>query len=433
MSARIGIIGGGISGLASAYRLAERGHQVTVLESSDSLGGLGTFFELDGRKIDCFYHCLMPSDEYLLSLVDDLRLTKRLYWKNTLMGMVHRGHHYPFNTAIDLLRFMPLSLCERVRLGSISLLLRHLGKDEDLDGLPIEEWLTQLCGKPLWEKFWAPMFAAKFGVGAATLPSLYLKKRLGRESNVATRGYIDGGLYGLILSLEMAIRECDGTIETNCSVNGLSQTNGMVTVSTDKSGEMDFDHVVSTIPLSLLASIGDELDGIQHLPKLSYQGVVNMVLLLDRQLDSYYWTPTLHSDTGFDGVVESSALIEREHYGGHHLAYVMKYTHRESELYGTPDADIARRWTADFLRVYESRGITPKNVKGCFVFKAPFVEPIYPLNYTKLRPRTRLGRSSVYLATTAQVYPYITSWNSSIGVAENTVAALLRQIETDSH
>ena len=52
MRSNIGIIGGGIAGLASAYRLAQRGHHVTVLESSGSLGGLGTFFDLDGRKID---------------------------------------------------------------------------------------------------------------------------------------------------------------------------------------------------------------------------------------------------------------------------------------------------------------------------------------------------------------------------------------------
>ena len=432
MSCNIGIIGGGIAGLASAYRLANHGHKVTVLEASGALGGLGTFFDLEGRKIDRFYHCIMPSDDDFLGLIEDLGLSRRLYWKNTLMGMVYKGEHYPFNTPLDLLKFAPLSIVERMRLGAMSLLLGRLGNDEKLDGTPIEVWIRRLFGDALWNKFWAPMFAAKFGVGAATLPALYLKKRLGRESNVATRGYIDNGLYGLIQAIGSAITDLDGTIRINCGVKRLSQQNGTVTIDTDSDESMDFDYVISTIPLNLLSRAAGDLDGIRNLPDLTYQGVVNMLLLLDRPLDSYYWTPSLFSGTEFDGIVESSSLIKTEHYGGCHAAYVMKYTSRDSELFNTPDADIADRWTKDFLRIYESRGISPANIKQTLVFKAPFVEPIYPLNYTKVQPQTRIGQSNVFLATTAQVYPYITSWNSSIRVANSTIGALQGQIEKDN-
>ena len=432
MGSSIGIIGGGIAGLASAYRLAERGHRVTVLESSDSLGGLGTFFDLDGHKIDRFYHCIMPSDSYFLELIGDLGLSERLYWNNTLMGMIYQGRHYPFNTPLDLLKFTPLSLFERIRLGGMSKLLGRLGNDEKLDGTPIEDWLCRIFGKALWRKFWAPMFAAKFGIGAATLPALYLKKRLGRESNVAIRGYVDNGLFGLIQSLDSVIKQLDGTLHVNCGVTKLYQGNGSVTVRTDQDQEMDFDYVLSTIPVSRLSRIASDLEGIHDLPDLTYQGVVNMLLLLDRPLDNYFWTPALLSESGFDGIVESTALIKTEHYGGHHAAYVMKYTGRDSSLFADSESDIADRWTADFLRIYASRGIGPENIKERFVFRAPFVEPIYPLGYTKLQPGNQIGRSNVFLATTAQVYPCITSWNSSIRVASSTVTAMLRQIEKDN-
>jgi protoporphyrinogen oxidase len=432
MSSNIGIIGGGIAGLASAYRLANLGHRVTVLESSDSLGGLGTFFELDGRNIDRFYHCIMPSDDDFLALIHDLGQSKLLYWDNTLMGMVYKGDHYPFNTPFDLLKFSPLSIIERVRLGAMSIMLGRLGNDEKLDGTPIEQWLRRLFGEALWTKFWAPMFSAKFGVGAATLPALYLKKRLGRESNVATRGYIEGGLFGLIQTLETAIKKHGGTVQINSPVSKITQHEGKVTVSADNSRSMEFDYVISTIPLNVLSKAASTLDGIQALPKLAYQGVVNMLLLLDRPLDSYYWTPSMFSGTEFDGIVESSSLIKPEHYGGYHAAYVMKYTSRESELFASADSEIADRWTSDFLRIYQSRGITAANIKKVVVFKAPFVEPIYPLNYTKMQPQTQIGRSNVFLATTAQVYPYITSWNSSIRVANSTISTLLSQIEKDN-
>ena len=43
-SKSVAILGGGISGLTCALRLAHAGHRVTIFEGSDQLGGLGTFF-----------------------------------------------------------------------------------------------------------------------------------------------------------------------------------------------------------------------------------------------------------------------------------------------------------------------------------------------------------------------------------------------------
>ena len=216
--ARIGIIGGGIAGLTTAYRLALQGHSVDLFESSGELGGLGTFFEYQGHEIDRFYHCIMPSDDHLLRLIQDVGLGEALYWRHTTMGMVHRERHYPFNTAWDLLRYHPLRLPQRLRLGLMTVLLRHLGNDAQLDYTPMGEWLSRLFGRHLWKTFWQPMFAAKFGDSAGALPALYLKKRMGRESNVGPRGYLQGGLHRFIQTIAQAIRQAGGQIHllTRC-------------------------------------------------------------------------------------------------------------------------------------------------------------------------------------------------------------------------
>jgi phytoene desaturase len=49
---RVVIIGGGISGLASAALLARQGHSVTVLEKRSTLGGRAGVFESDGFRFD---------------------------------------------------------------------------------------------------------------------------------------------------------------------------------------------------------------------------------------------------------------------------------------------------------------------------------------------------------------------------------------------
>ncbi len=424
MPANIGIIGGGIAGLSSAYRLSQAGCNVTVFESSDSLGGLGTFFAFEDLHIDRFYHCIMPSDDHFLRLISDLGWSERLYWRDTLMGMVYESSHYPFNTPIDLLRFTPLSVLQRLRLGAMSLLLPHLGRDEDLDRTPIRDWLTSLFGESLWTAFWEPMFSAKFGSGVANLPSLYLSKRLGRESNVAKRGYIRDGLHGLIRALSEEIELHGGAIHKNFQIRSIKPGQHETSLEMPDGSLQNFDYVISTIPVSVLKSLlpGEEYSN--ELPDLDYQGVVNMLLLLDRPLGGYYWTPVLFSETPFDGVVESSALIDTQHYGGRSAAYVMKYTDRNSALFKQPENEIRREWTEAFLRIYRERGITEDNITNEFIFKAPYVEPIYPLNYSQLSPDVRLNNTTLFLATTAHVYPNITSWNSSIRVADNTVSSI---------
>jgi phytoene desaturase len=52
MSAPVGVIGGGLGGLAAACTLAARGHEVVVFEKNDWLGGKAALFEQDGFRFD---------------------------------------------------------------------------------------------------------------------------------------------------------------------------------------------------------------------------------------------------------------------------------------------------------------------------------------------------------------------------------------------
>ena len=99
---------------------------------------------------------------------------------------------------------------------------------------------------------------------------------------------------------------------------------------------IEADHVVSTLPLPLLRSLADdELAARLPTVRLPYQGVVNALFFLRTPLAGHYWTPVMRSGTDFDGVVEMSTLTGTESRAGLHLAYAMRYTDRESELYRT--------------------------------------------------------------------------------------------------
>ena len=58
------------------------------------------------------------------------------------------------------------------------------------------------------------------------------------------------------------------------------------------------------------------------------------------------------------------------------------------------------------------------------IFRAPFVEPVWPLGYMRDKPRMRCGDSRLYLATTAQCYPQVNSWNTMVGIATDVAARM---------
>jgi protoporphyrinogen oxidase len=263
------------------------------------------------------------------------------------------------------------------------------------------------------------------------VPALYLWQRLGRESNVAVRGYPRGGYRAIIDRLRTAIEAAGGSVRTATPVAGLSQPDDVVHVRLADGEVLTADWVISTAPLPLLRQLcadDPRLSAAVPEVQLQYQGVVNAVFFLRRPLDDRYWTPVIGSGTEFDGVVEMSSLSGPETYGGRHLAYTMKYTDRTSDLFLDSEEQIAARWTDQLLALYRDLPLTREDVLEVAVFKAPFVEPAYPLGYGSLKPGIDMGDSRVLLATTAQVYPRVTAWNSSVALSTEVVGRLWERI-----
>ncbi len=430
MKKKIIIIGGGIAGLTAAYKLAKKNYKITLIESSNQLGGLGTYFKYKNNWIDKFYHCQMPTDAPLLELIEEVGIKNKMYWKPTTMGFIVDGKRYPFNSPFDLLKFTPLSFLNRLRFGIVSLAIRSLGKGKDLDNLPIEKWFKKIYGKTIWEKILRQLFLSKFGNHAGNLPSLYIWQRLGREKNKAVRGYIKGGMKTLIDAIETEIKKSGGEILLNTKAEKINSLENGVIISTNVNTEIIADWVISTIPIpSFVKAIsGGNIENKFSNPNLTYQGVVNALFILNRPLDNYYWTPVVNSGTEFDGIVEMTELIDKKQYGNNHAVYLMKYCNKNSELFNEDEKSIALRWKKQLLNLYPDLKISDNNIMDIKIFKAPYVEPIYPLGYSKIKPLNKIENTNIFLATSAQVYPNITSWNASCSLANDVVNQLLKTI-----
>lgn len=424
----VAVIGGGIAGLVCALRLAMTGARVTLLEASSQLGGLGTFFEHDGRTFEKFYHCALPTDGPLLRLLDQLGLGDQLYWKPTTFAHCSEGHLYPLNSAADLLRFRPLPFLDRLRVGFTGVWGR-LVSSKGLDDITAVDWLGRLSGKRAFGTFWKPLLQAKFGDRYHGVPALWFWSRFNREkgdSKGEMKGYIRGGYRRVIDAFRQEFVRLGVTVRLDTPVETLDLApNGSPSV-TIRGAVESYDRVVNTTPLPVFNRItGADLRAAMPDigPGPDYQGVVNMVLFLKRRLTPHYWVATPDSEFPFDGVVETSTLTDESDRGaGRHVVYLTKYMHRTDARFSEDDKSLMQSWLPALHRIFPH--LSPEDIEACNIFRAPFVEPLYTTGFSAARPPAELVPGRVYLAGTAQVYPDVTSWNGAVRQAEQTLEAM---------
>jgi protoporphyrinogen oxidase len=426
----VAVVGGGISGLVSAYWLAKAGARVTVYEASDQLGGLGTFFQYQNVSLERFYHCMLPSDRHLLGVLHELGIDDQIYWKETSFGFMRAGKLYGLNTPFELLKFSPLSWIDRIRVG-LTGLWGSICSSKGLDDVTCVEWLSRLSGRRAFEIFWKPMLQAKFGDRYHEVPALWFWTRFNREKGGGKsecKGYIHGGYRHIIEVLAKSIKAHGGTINLQTPVEKLDLTeNKRLEIHIAQGIPQAFDRVVITAPIFFLhkamadgrlASVIEPID-----TDIDMQGVVNAVFMLRRGFTKHYWVATIDEEIPFQGIVESTTLLEKTDTAGAHLIYLMNYVHRTDPRFHQSDDEILEAYMTGLKRLFPD--LQDEDVINRFVFRAPFVEPLYTTGFQQRKPPTVLLPRKLYLTTTTQVYPEVTSWNGSVGLARKVVDDLL--------
>ena len=92
------VIGGGPSGVKAAHELIKTGARVTLLETAPILGGLASVFDVQGVRIERYYHFICKGDDHLVETLDELGLSHKLHWRDSRMAYFVDGRLYPFLT-----------------------------------------------------------------------------------------------------------------------------------------------------------------------------------------------------------------------------------------------------------------------------------------------------------------------------------------------
>ena len=432
----VGIIGGGITGLTAAFYLLRAGVRVTVLEAGPQPGGLATYYNFGSFFWDKFYHCILTSDAALLQLIGDLGLSDELHWTETKTGFYVDGKLHSMSSAIDFLRFPPLSLFQKIRLGCGILYAARIRDSRMLEQRLASDWLIRIFGRQNYDKLWGPLLKCKLGgcreeTSAAFIWTYIARYYSTREktSQKEQLGYITGGYRTVFNRLIEEIRKMGGLIETGASVQTVTKhTTGAIEVATG-AGTFYFDKVISTIPSQPFAKVTPQLDSgyKQKLNSVKYLGVVCFALLVKRPLSPYYVLNLTDEDLPFTGVIEMSNLISLKETAGYHLVYVPKYTIPGDPLFDASEDELWQLFRSGLSKVFPD--LKETDIEKRFLFRERLVQPVPVLDYSNLVPDMRTNVEGLLLANTTQLVNSNLNNNAMVKIASQAVRAVLQERE----
>ncbi len=421
---RTAILGAGALGLTSALRLAQRGDLVTVLEREALPGGLAAGFEIEpGMWLEKFYHHLFRSDTRAISLFRELGLEDRLEWTAPVTATMHGGRVHRLDSPTSLLRFTPLSLPDRVRMGAALAVLKAMPDPRLLEGRTAEAWLRRWMGRRPYQLIWEPLLRGKFG---ATAPTIAMPWFWGRIHDRTTKlGYPRGGFQQFYDRLADEIGRHGGEVRLGEAVKGVrTAAGGALDVETN-AGVERFDRVVSTLATRLTARLVPELPQAwrdRHEWGQAF-GAHCVVLALDRPLTSAYWLNVNDPGYPFMVVAEHTNYMPVSDYGGRHLVYLGNYRPMDDPLLSASKGAVLDEFVPHLERL--NPAFDRSWVTDSWMFAAPFAQPIVTVDYRDHIPPFRSPIPNLWIASMFQVYPHDRGQNYSIDLAERLVRALL--------
>jgi protoporphyrinogen oxidase len=406
------VIGGGFAGLSAAWEMVRRGLRVTVCEAEDDLGGLAGSFEVGGTRLEKFYHHWFTSDTHVLDLVRELGHEDQVLHRPTRTGMYFAHHFFRLSTPMDVLRFTPLSLLGRMRLGLLALRARRVRAWHELEELTAEEWLVKLGGREVYEVVWKPLLEGKFGPYAREISAVWFWNKLKLRGGSRGKGgaevlaYYRGGFAALAHEIAQSIRHGGGAILLGSPVTGLIVRDGHIRGVHTEGGPLLADAVLATPALPIVADLVTPYVSpryTEELRQIHYLANICIVLELDRSLSETYWLNVNDPGFPFVGVIEHTNFEPPESYAGRRLVYLSRYLPDTDELYRMPDEAVVEYCLSHLKRMFPDLDDTW--VLAAHVWRARFAQPIVVRRYGSLIPPLETPLQRLYLSSMAQVYP----------------------------
>jgi protoporphyrinogen oxidase len=404
---RVVVVGAGAMGLAAGYHAAKRGHAVTVLEAAPEPGGMAAHFDLGGLSIERFYHFVCKADRSTFDLLAELGLRDSVRWVPTSMGYYVDGTLYPWGDPFALMKFPKLSLPDKLRYGAMMFLSTKRNDWRSLEQVSAKDWITSWCGREVYERLWAPLFALKFYEYADHISAAWIWtriKRLGtsRRSMLQEElGYIDGGSETLVHALVAAIAARGGRIVLNAPVSRIETDAGRVVGVVAGDTRHPADAVICTVPTPLVDRLVPSLPASDRARYTAIRniGVVCVVLRLKRSVTPHFWVNITDARFEIPGIVEFSNLRAT----GDTVVYVPYYMPTTNPKFAKDDG-FFRDEAFGYLKLINPQ-LRDGDLTASHVGRLRHAQPVCPPGFLSMLPPVETAIAGLQIADTCFYYP----------------------------
>jgi protoporphyrinogen oxidase len=416
---KIAIIGAGYGGMAAAWDLKKAGHDVTIFESANFVGGLASGFKEPhwDWSVEKFYHHWFQSDSEMLGLIEELGFSDKVIFPRPLTVMLYKNKWYPFDSILNALRFPGLGFgLNKIRFGFVGLFLRITNNWKALEKVTAHEWMLKWAGKQVYEQMWEPLLIGKFASFYKDVNMAWLWARM--HARTTRLGTFEGGFQNFANLFAEKLREQRVEIRLGAKVESIKQEQAGLSVRSER-GVESFDKVLVTTSPSLMAKLSPELpeNYLKGLLELKSMGAVVMTLALKHSISDqgYYWF-NVPKDEGYPflALVEHTNFVSKDHFGSDHIVYAGDYLELGHEYFSMTDEQLLERFIPAFQKF--NPNFSRDWVKKVWVSKTNYAQPIPLVNHSKNVPSIQTPIEGLYFASMSQVYPWDRGTNFAVEI-----------------
>jgi len=437
---KIAVIGAGYTGLVATLRFAQAGYETTLFEASDDVGGLAGDFKMHGMNLEKAYHFLYPTDAHITGFLEEMGMQDCLDFNESSVCCYYQGKIYPFNNAIDLIKFKPLGFIDRIRAGLVVLILQFTRMGwRKLARVTAYDWLRKWAGPGVTRVIWAPLLKGKFDKYWQTISMQWLWGRIQQRADskqpgekTERLGQIQGGFHRLTRAIVERIEGCGAVIRKNSRCTKLtrdSQT-GQIAVSINGVDEM-FDRVLFAGPSPVFANLiaHNETacpDQIAKMRSIDYLSAVLLVFSSDQEITPYYWHNISEMEWPFLVLINLTRLRDKSDFAGKHIYYLADYVPHDHEYFSMGDEELKDLWYDHLGQMFPD--FDRSQLLEQHVFKFNWSQHIVGVGYEDKIPPYHSSVEGVYLSNFSQIFPLDRGTNLAIREGDKVAKMMMEDV-----
>jgi zeta-carotene desaturase len=377
----VGIVGGGLAGLAAGCALADAGYHVSLFERRPYVGGRASSYEHPGtgEVVDNCQHVLLGCCTNLVRFYEQIGVTDRIQWYDELTFIEPGGRvslitptflPAPFHSMPSFFAASSLALADKLAIARALSAMMRMANTADSCQENFLEWLRRhRQTDPAIQRFWKVVLVSALNEDLDRVSVRYaiqvFRESFMKSAPAGRMGVPRVPLSQLYNGAADYIRRRGGEVFLRYPVHALNLQGGRASVVSN-GGQRQFDAVVLAVPFNLVAALLPSAAGAEilkeKLSKFEPSPITGIHLWFDREVTQLPHAVLL--DRTIQWMFQKSKFLERQ---GSYIEVVVSASKSLVEKSRQEILDLALAELAEFFpQVKEAKLLKAAVIKEVF-------------------------------------------------------------------